>query len=112
MTPDQVEVLSKIVTLTSGAAAAALALAQLAKTLLEVSDKLRRRRRRARRRPRRGPRRSTWARRGRGPRPGPGRGRAPPGRQRARRLEYPPLAICGRVRATRPTVYRRRALES
>ena len=100
MTPDQVEVLSKIVTLTSGAAAAALALAQLAKTLLEVSDKLRRRRRRARRRPRRGPR------------PGPGRGRAPPGRQRARRLEYPPLAICGRVRATRPTVYTWQALES
>ena len=40
MTPDQVEVLSKVVTLTSGAAAAALALAQLAKTLLEVADQL------------------------------------------------------------------------
>jgi len=101
MTPDQVEVLSKLVTLTSAAAAVALALAQTAKTLLEIADKLVKRRRRARqrarpsgtgRRPRRhgkdaAARRSAPPRRGcrRGPRPGPGRGRAPPDRRRARR---------------------------
>ena len=85
MTPDQVEVLSKIVTLTSGAAAAALTLAQLAKTLLEVRDKLRQQRRRPRRR---------------GPcRPRRGRGRAP----RRRPAPGPrPLGVAAR-RSTRPT---------
>ena len=37
--------------------------------------------------------------------------RRPAGNGRAA-WSTPPLAICGRVRATRPTVYRRRALES
>ena len=113
MTPDQVEVLSKLVTLTSAAAAVALALAQTAKTLLEIADKLVKRRRRARqrarpsgtgRRPRRhgkdaAARRSAPPRRGcrRGPRPGPGRGRAPPGRRRARRRGGSHGKMCGSV---------------
>ena len=116
MTPDQVEVLSKVVTLTSGAAAAALALAQLAKTLLEVADQLHRRRRRARRRgpcrPRRGrgPRRPSPARRGR--RGHLGETPRRPGRAPSARPDNPPSEICGRVRATPSTVHTWPALES
>lgn len=107
MTPEQVEAL---ITLAGGAAAAALALAQTIKALLEAADLLAKRRRRTRRRviprghggrPRRS-RKNPLARRsaapargtgtaaprrgrGQGPRPGPGRGRAPPGHRRPHR---------------------------
>ena len=79
MNPQQVEALQTIITLASGAATAAAALAQTISTLLKVADQLRRRRRRARRR---GPRR--------------GRGRAP-----RRRPAPGPLGVAAR-RPTRP----------
>lgn len=60
------------------AAALALALLQIIKTLLEVVALLAKRRRRPRRRPRRSLRRSPRAHSGNGPRPAPSRGRAPP----------------------------------
>lgn len=56
--PQQIEFVGQLVNIAGGIAAAILALAQLVKTLLEVGDKLRRRRRRARR-PGRAPRRGS-----------------------------------------------------